>query len=120
MLGNTEKKGSPKLTPSGFEEEFPKRPETQTMAFSYNIFRLLARPEEHLSKMIALYYYEKSRAAGAVRFFVSAAVVGGDKATVVPSAAWLQKAKHTERPKEDIVRAKRERKLIVRLKTVVE
>jgi len=54
-----------------------------------------------------------------VRFFVSAGFAGGDIAIVVPSAAWLQNAKHTERPKEDIVRPRRERKLIVRLKIVV-
>jgi len=54
-----------------------------------------------------------------VRFSVSAAVVGGDKATAVPNAAGLQNAKHTKRPRENIVRPKRERKLIARLKIVV-
>jgi hypothetical protein len=59
-------KWKPEATTSGFEEEFRKRPETKTLAFSYNIFRLLARPEDRLSKTNPLYCYWKSSAAGAV------------------------------------------------------
>lgn len=68
------KEWKPEAYPSGFEEEFRKRPETQTITFSYYIFRLFARPEEYLSKIIPLYCYEKSSAVGVVRFSVSAGV----------------------------------------------
>lgn len=89
------------------------------MTFSYYIFRLFARPEEYLSKIIPLYCYEKSSAVGVVRFFVSAGVAGGDRATAVQSAAGQQSARHIRKPKRDIVGQKRERKRIVRLKISV-
>jgi len=54
-----------------------------------------------------------------VRFFVSAKVAGGDRPTAVMSAVVLQSAKHTKKPKKDTVRQRKEKKLIVRLKTVV-
>ena len=49
---------------------------------------------------------------------MSAAVVGGDKAIAVPSAARRQNAKHTKKPREDIARPQRAKKLIVKLKNV--
>ena len=79
----------------------------------------MTRPGEHSSKLRALYCCEKSSAAGALWFFVSAAVAGEAIATAAQSAAELQNAKPTARPKEDIAGPKRENKLIVRLKIVV-
>ena len=53
------------------------------------------------------------------RFFVSAGVVGGDRDTAVQSVAVLPGTKLIEKPKKDIVRQKKGRKLIERLKTAV-
>lgn len=61
----------------------------------------------------------KFGAVGVVRFFVSAKVVGGDRLTVVMSAEGTQSAKPTKRLREDTVRQKKGRRLIVRLKTAV-
>ena len=61
--------------------------------------------------------YGKFSAVGVVRFFVSAKVVGGARLTVVMSAEGMQSAKATKRLKEDTVRQRRGKELIVRLKT---
>jgi len=54
-----------------------------------------------------------------VGFFVSAGVVGEDRDTAVQSVAALPSGKHIEKPKEDIARQKKARKLIERLKIAV-
>jgi len=63
--------------------------------------------------------YSRSSAGGVVRCFVSAGVVGGDRDIAVQSVAVLPSTKHIEKPKKDIVRQKKGRRLIERLKTVV-
>ena len=61
--------------------------------------------------------YGKFNAVGVVRFFVSAKVVGGARLTVVMSVEVPQSVKPTKRLKEDTVRQRRGKELIVRLKT---
>ncbi len=77
---------------------------------------MFARPEIYSSKMIVLYCYGKSGVIGVVRFFMSAKVAGEDSAIAVMHAVMLQSANPTKRPRKDIARQKRVRKLIVRPK----
>jgi len=52
-----------------------------------------------------------------VRFFISAKAAGGDRPTAVMGVVVLQDAKHIKKPKKDTVRQRKEKKLIVRMKT---
>jgi len=63
-----------------------------------------------------LFCYSRSNADGAVGCFVSAGVAGGDRDTAVRRVVRLLSAKPIEKPKEDIERRKKAKRLIGRLK----
>jgi len=66
-----------------------------------------------------LYCYSRSDADGAAGSSVSAGVAGGDRDTAVRRVETLQGTKPIEKPKEDIGRRKKARRLIGRLRNVV-
>jgi hypothetical protein len=111
------KKQKPEEATSGFLVELQQttRKLKNNYPSLYYVFWMFARPETYL-----FYFYVKFAVVGVNVFSISVRVVGGGRLTVVMNAVLLKDVVHTEMPKKNTVKLKKEKLPIVRPKHGVE
>lgn len=109
-------KKKPEVASSGFLVELQQTTQKlkSNYPFLYYVFWMFARPETYL-----FCFYVKFAVVGVKVFSISVRVVGGGRLTVVMNAVLLKDVVHTERPKKNTVKLKKEKSPIVRPKVGV-